>query len=194
MIDQIYKNKTKVLTVDYAEEIYNILKTHNSIGKTPYVETLEESVRNSEISSKNPNIRVIGYFEENKLISFLVQRMSEKIPAWHMTLLGTISKHPWNYKLNGLEYCWANAMDYAESKNIFRIYWTLPARWAKTQVKTYKTTDVWYRYNIYIEDIIPPGSKPLWTEHNTSFGEKNRDYESVVKLGVLKNEYRSFNL
>lgn len=194
MIDQEYKNKTKVLTLEHAEDVYKIIKHHNVIGKSPYTETLEESVKNTERGLGNPNIRTIGYFEGNKLISFLVQQLSEKIPAWHMTLLGTISNHRWNYKLNGLEFCWANAMDYAESKNIFRIYWSLPLRWARSQQRTYMTTDVWFRYNIYIEDVITPNKKPNWLEHHISFGEKFKSHDTVIKLGILKNEYRPFNL
>jgi hypothetical protein len=158
-----------------------------------------EKANNTEIenaiklSLENENERVIGYFDEGILVSYLVQVMSKRISSWHLAVLGTRSTESWNYKKNGLEYCWANAMQYAESKNIYRLYWSMPTVWARTQYRTINTSDVWPRYDIYIESHIPAGVLPIYDEYKISYGKKLKTHDVVIKQGLLKNEFRKFN-
>lgn len=183
----------KLLTFEDAGDIFKIITAHQSISKVPYRETREEFLEKIKHTFQNPNARCIGYYENNKLTTFLIQLLSDKIPAWHMTLLGTTSEHRWNYSLNGLDMCWGDAMNFAEDKGIYRLYWALPRKWARTQDRTIQTSTTWPRYEIYIESIIPAGQYPEWPEYKPSFGEKIKPHDTVIKLGVLKNEYRKFN-
>lgn len=183
----------KLLTFDDAEDIFEIINSHQSISKIPFLELKEEFLEKIKLTFQNPNVRCIGYYENDCLTTFLIQQLSDKIPAWHMTLLGTRSIHRWNYSLNGLDLCWSNAMSFAEEKGIFRLYWALPERWARTQNKTILTSTTWPRYDIYIEAIVPANQYPVWLEYRPSFGEKLKPHNTVIKLGVLKNEYRKLN-
>lgn len=137
--------------------------------------------------------RVVGYFKDNKLISFLTQQFTARGPMWYMNMLGTRSEHHWNYKLNGLEDCWAYAMARGERNQIYRILWTMPVSWARTQRRTIKTSDVWNRYEIYHECIIPAGEMPMWPEHKSVFGKIVKDHDVLIKSAVFKNEYRPVN-
>jgi hypothetical protein len=190
MIPNTFLENTRVLTIYDADSMFEIVTSRSTISKMPLDEISKEDIIKS---LEDKNTRYIGYFEENKLISYLSQVFTPRIPAWHMTVLYTISTHHWNYKKNGLEYCWANAMQYAESKNIYRIYWSMPAVWGRTQQKTIKTSDVWPRYEIYIEDILPSGVFPKYDEHKISYGNKLKMHDVIIKQGLLKNEFRKFN-
>lgn len=194
MIDHIYKNKTRLLTLDNAPEILTILEGKSKVSKVDKIdlptESWEVTVTETLVAS---NKRVIGYFENGKLVSFLVQSIGRHIPVWHMMILGTSSSAPWNYKKNGLEYCWANAMNYAETLGLYKIYWCLPTHWARTQDRTICTSDVWKRYDIYIEDVILPYEYPMWEDQKVSFGKYTKPHLVTVKLGMLKNEFRTFN-
>lgn len=189
MINDDYKKYTRELTIEDVPSALDVLKHKSKVSK---IDKEPDSISEYAILDAIKNHRIIGYYEDNKLVSFLVQVIGKKLSAWHMTMLATNSEHTWNYKKNGLEYCWANAMDHAEKLGIYKIYWSLPSKWARTQRRTYMTTDVWYRYDIYIEDIILPNNYPKWEEHKTAFGDKLKPHEVTVKLAVLKNEYRSF--
>lgn len=193
MIDQFYQSVTKELTQQDISSILEILDQKDKISKVDKVDN--EQLKEIILSAlSNDNERIIGYFVNDVLISYLAQYFSKRMPAWHMTMLGTRSKFPWNYKKNGLEYCWANAMDYAEKLDFYRIYWSLPSRWARTQQKTYMTTEVWYRYNIYIEDVIELNNFPKWDEHKISFGKILKPHDVTIKMAVLKNEFRRFSI
>jgi hypothetical protein len=187
--DDFLKNTRQLTTVD-SNEMFDIITYRPTVSKVPTPEVNKEDIVKS---LESPNTRCIGYFENNKLISFLVQDFTPKIPAWHMTVLFTISDSHWNYKKNGLEYCWANAMQYAESKNIYRVFWAMPASWARTQTRTIKTSDVWQRYEIYLEQFVPPGIMPSYDEYKVSYGKKIKPHDVVIKQGLLKNEFRKFN-
>lgn len=194
MIDQNYKNCTEILNVDHIPDILNIVFQKRKVSKLDIaafdVDTVSSLIKQS---MSNPQERFIGYFENNTLISFLVQVINPKLASWHMTMLATRSNYSWNYKKNGLEYCWANAMDYAENKGIYKIFWSLPSAWDRTQIKTYNTTDVWFRYNIYIEDKILPNNFPNFDEHKICFGTLPKPHSVTIKMAVLKNEHRPNN-
>lgn len=193
MITVPYKDHTRLLQIEDLKSIYEILDKHKSIGKLPFSESFDDFTKRMSVNFQDVNTRCIGYFEDGKLITFLIQHVSDKIPAWHMTLLGTISSNAWDYSKNGLDMCWANAMDYAENKKIFRFYWALPKKWARTQSRTILTSTVWPRYEIYTESTVPPNTVPVWPEYKPSFGDKLKPHETIIKLGVLKNEYRNTN-
>lgn len=191
MIDQVYKTCTRSLTSKDIDSIIAVLDSKSKISKVdkPDNKILEDHILKN---ITNDDCRVIGYFENNVLVSLLSQVISKRMSAWHMTMLGTNSNSVWNYKKNGLEYCWANAMDYAEQLNIYKIYWSLPSKWANTQRRTYQTTDVWYRYEIYTDNIIEPNCFPKWDDQKISFGVIPKPHEVTVKFAVLKNEFRIF--
>lgn len=193
MIDPFYQTCTRTLNTQDIPDILSVLHAHDNIGKVPYAAMENEISLFEQRYFTNPLIRIVGYFEDGRLISFLIQHMSNRIAAWHMTLLSTISQHRWDYKKNGLEYCWANAMDFAEKQRVFRVYWALPEAWARSQQRTVKTSDVWPRYDIYIEDIVPPQERPKKEEHDLAFGTKLKPHTITIKSGLLKNEYRHFN-
>lgn len=134
--------------------------------------------------------RVVGYFEEDQLISFLTQQFTLRGPMWYMTMLGTKSHHRWNYKLNGLEHCWAYAMARAENAGIYKIVYALPTAWARTQRRTLKTSDVWWKYDLYYDCIIPAGTMPVWPEHKNVFGSITKEHDVLIKTAILKNEHR----
>lgn len=190
MIPDTFLENTRVLTLSDVDSMFKIVTARPTISKMPLDKISKEDLIKS---LEDNNTRCIGYFEEDNLVSYLLQVFTPRIPAWHMTVLHTISSHNWNYKKNGLEYCWANAMQYAESKNIYRLYWSMPAVWARTQYRTIKTSDVWPRYDIYVESHIPAGVLPTYDEYKISYGKKLKTHDVVIKQGLLKNEFRKFN-
>lgn len=175
-IASIVESKSKITGIDIKN--YNLIYFKNEISKflQPYP--------NEDLG------RVIGYFEEDQLISFLTQQFTSRGPMWYMTMLGTKSSYRWNYKLNGLEHCWAYAMARAEHAGIYKIVYSLPVAWARTQRRTLKTSDVWQKYDLYYDCIIPAGSMPTWPEHKNVFGKLTKEHDVLIKTAILKNEYR----
>jgi hypothetical protein len=179
-IMHIVREKNKITGIDINK--YNLLYFKNEISR------FLEPYPNKDLG------RVIGYFENNELISFLAQQFTERGPMWYMTMLGTKSSHRWNYRLNGLEHCWAYAMARAENAGIYKIVYALPTSWARTQRRTLKTSDVWQKYDLYYDCIIPAGSMPVWPEHKNVFGSIVKEHDVLIKTAILKNEFRPDNI
>jgi hypothetical protein len=179
-IMDIVREKTKITGIDINK--YDLLYFKNEISR------FLEPYPNKDLG------RVIGYFENNELISFLAQQFTERGPMWYMTMLGTKSSHRWNYRLNGLEHCWAYAMARAENAGIYKIVYALPTSWARTQRRTLKTSDVWQKYDLYYDCIIPAGSMPVWPEHKNVFGSIVKEHDVLIKTAILKNEFRPDNI
>ena len=195
MISDNFLKNTRTLTMDDCEAIFNIVSYRDTVSKAPVPTQNYKEFKDNLSKSFDPaaSTRFIGYFENDKLVSYMAQVYSRLMPVWHMAVLSTISSSSWNYKKNGLEYCWANAMSHAESKNIYRIYWSMPASWARTQYRTINTSDVWKRYEIFVETIIPANTFPVYGEYKISYGKVLKPHDVVIKQGLLKNEFRTFS-
>jgi hypothetical protein len=81
-------------------------------------------------------------------------------------------------------------MTRAENAGIYKIVYALPTAWARTQRRTIKTSDVWQKYDLYYDCIIPAGSMPVWPEHKNVFGSIVKEHDVLIKTAILKNEYR----
>jgi hypothetical protein len=173
----VISSKNKITGIDIKDYDLDYFKNEISLFLQPYP--------NKDLG------RVVGYFKDDQLISFLTQQFTSRGPMWYMTMLGTRSPNRWNYKLNGLEDCWAYAMARAERNRIYRVLWAMPTAWARTQPRTLKTSDVWQKYDLYYEGIIPAGELPIWPEHKSVFGKLIKNHDVLIKSAVLKNEYRS---
>ncbi len=189
-------NNVRDLIIDDLGQIIDLIRSKNKITgisiKDYNLEYFEKEISLFLKPYPNEDLgRVIGYFENNILVSFLTQQFTLRGPMWYMTMLGTKSLNQWNYKKNGLENCWSYAMARAERNNIYKVLWAMPSAWARTQKRTIKTTDVWNRYDIYYDCIIPAGELPVWTEHKSVFGKIVKDHDVLIKSAILKNEYRS---
>lgn len=190
---------TKDLTLNDLDSVMQIIEHKNRITgisiKNYDLDFFKDQISRFLEPYPNKDLgRVVGYFEDDKLVSFLTQQFTERGPMWYMTMLGTNSSHSWNYKLNGLEDCWKYAMDRAERAEIYKIVWAMPLSWARTQRRTFKTTDVWYRYEIFYDTIIPAGSFPKWPEHKNVFGTLVKEHDVLIKSAILKNEHRPTNI
>lgn len=187
------------LTITDLDSIVNIIESKNKITGIDIKKYNLDYFKNeiSRFLEPYPNKdlgRVIGYFEEDVLVSFLTQQFTGRGPMWYMTMLGTNSVHRWNYKLNGLEKCWSYAMNRAERSDIYKIIWAMPLSWGRTQRKTRNTSDVWNRYEIFYDCIIPAGTLPGWPEHKNVFGSIPKEHDVLIKSAILKNEYRPANI
>jgi hypothetical protein len=188
-------NNVRDLTITDLDQLMDVINSKNKITGIS-IDNYDLDYFKDEISlflQPYPNKdlgRVVGYFEDDQLISFLTQQFTTRGPMWYMTMLGTRSPNRWNYKINGLEDCWTFAMNRAERNQVYRVLWTMPSAWSRTQRRTLKTTDVWQRYNIYYEGIIPAGELPSWPEHKSVFGKIVKNHDVLIKSAVLKNEYR----
>jgi hypothetical protein len=69
----------------------------------------------------------------------------------------------------------------------------MPSSWARTQLRTINTSDVWKRYDIFIETIIPENTFPIYGEYKISYGKVLKPHKVVVKQALLKNEFRKFS-
>ena len=188
-------NNVRDLTTNDLDSIMNIIENKNQITRIK-IKNYDLSFFKNQILKflePYPNKefgRVIGYFENGDLISFLTQQFTSIGPMWYMTMLATKSPHTWNWQLNGLDRCWEYTMARAERNNIYRFIWSMPAAWSRTQRRTLKTSNFLPRYNIYYDCIIPAGEFPIWPEHKSVFGELVKDHDVLIKSAILKNEYR----
>jgi hypothetical protein len=184
---------TKILTLEDLPDIIVLLKKKKRISHT-FVDEWNWNHWTDQLQFllTDDNTRIIGCFDDNKLKAFVIQQILEKLPMWCMILVAQDNDNKWLKKGHGdyLNLCLLVATEYAETKGIFEVLYTVPTKWLKTTRHTQPTSPVWSKYDIYIEDIIPAGTLPKYAIHQLLCGPVPRSHDRAIKKCCLKAEYR----
>lgn len=135
--------------------------------------------------------RIIGYID-SELRAVVSQSFHDDYPCWFMNFFASDK----NYSLfaNGhgdyINQCLLSAMEDAESKKIYDIYYSVPIQYIKSSGRTHHSSPAWNRYNIYIDQIVPANSFPEITVYKYAYGRVLKAHEVAIKHAVLKQEFR----
>lgn len=130
-----------------------------------------------------------GYFEQNVLLSYLVQVISPRVKThWNMTFLAVSpgASRYWNYQKNGLDRLWSAAFMLGKSHGRHNVYWSLPERWARTHERTQRTSTVWKRYTVNTLARYDSGEYPTDALHAWIYGERVKRYPVLLREGRPK--------
>ena len=131
---------SKLLTIESLPELKKIILSRQRVGGYPIdqdsaFETFEKL--SACIEQPDNYSFVWGGYYNNTLCSILSQSFAKLIynppvQNWLMSYLVVNPewKSPWNYSKNGLDQCWKEAFQLAESRGIYNVRWSLPTAWA----------------------------------------------------------------
>jgi hypothetical protein len=137
--------------------------------------------------------RVIGYFENNKLISFVCIRMFENTMRgkfWVITgLYAKNFKNYFNFKNSKIGELINHAFNYTESMGWYEYYYCTAERVMNVYERQWKRSQS-HRYEHILLDIVPPNTTPFYELHWRLMGQEVKPVPMVVKKRVLKQEFR----
>lgn len=174
--------------------VVNLLKSKNRISNTN-TEDWDWETWDTYFDGyfRDPDSRVIGCFEDDKLKAFVIQKFLKQMPAWIMVLIGQDGDTGWHRQGHGeyLNNCLIDAVSIAESRGVFDVFYSVPTRWLNTTKRTQPTSPVWRRYDVYVDAIIPGNSEPVFPFHKFICGDKPKPHSRAIKRCSLKMENRS---
>jgi hypothetical protein len=134
-----------------------------------------------------------GYFENNKLISFVCIRMFENTMRgkfWVIPGLYTRDfKNYFNFKNSKIGELINYAFNYTESMGWYEYYYCTAERVMNVYERQWKRSHS-YRYEHILLDVVPPNTKPFYELHWRLMGQEVKPVPTVVKKRVLKQEFR----
>lgn len=162
---------SKLLTIESLPSLKNIILSRQRVGGYPIDQdaalTTFQKLSGCIVEPDNYSYVWGGYYKDT-LCSVLSQSFARPIhnppvQNWLMSYLAVNPewRSPWNYSKNGLDQCWKEAFQLAESRGIHSVRWSLPTAWAHTQERTKKTSAVWKDYTIKTYATVTAGEVPI---------------------------------
>ena len=184
--------ETRILDINSLDLIIDFSKSKDKISGTDnsnwewdqFKKMYEMSFLHSDQNT------IIGAFENNELQGYVAQHFSPHAPSWYMSMV--LQKYNGWLRTGHGDYinaCLIEATRIAESRGVFDVVYTMPAKWIRTTKRTQPTSPIWSRYNVYIEAYIPAGTLPVFDLHKYMHGGP-KDHDRIVKKCSLKMEHR----
>jgi hypothetical protein len=175
------------LGVSDLPQLRALIISRSTVGK----ETLEgmelqRAIERLDLAMSTPGVYYWGAFEHGRLACFLTQVFDERFSdCWNMSFLLTADdRHPWDYRLNGLDEVWKAAFIWGNYKQRRRVVWSLPTQWSNSYRKTLKRSNVWPAYDIQDLRTVPSGTVPEDAFEQFIFGTRPKSYDVVLRTAV----------
>jgi hypothetical protein len=183
----------RFLTMDDLPDCMKIAPLKNRTGGTVPL-TLEGFLGAFEKYFQDDEFcRVIGYFENNELVSFVCIRMFETTMRgkfWVISGLYTKNfKSYFSFNHSGIGELIKFAFDYAESRGWYEYYYCTAERVINVYERQWKRSHS-HRYEHILLDVVPPNTKPFYELHWRLMGQEVKPVPMIVKKRALKQEFR----
>lgn len=174
------------LTRARLSEVERAFSDQAQIGKKQLnSDEIEEGLRQLRGSLSNRYIVTwVASTQDGTFVSYLTQSFP-KIPGhWIMQFIVTNPSLnlPWDYTKNGLDALWSRAIHLAASHGIHNVLWSLPTAWAKTYIRTQRSSEVWKKLQIHDFGVVNAGELPSVSFDRAVFGSTAKPYDTQLRV------------
>jgi hypothetical protein len=184
---------TKILDESHYDLVLNLLKSRKKFSQQPITDEVWNVLSTGILKSlKNKRQhRIIGYVD-TELRAVVSQSFHDEYPCWFMNFFA--SDKNYNLFSNGhgdyINQCLMSAMDDAESRKIYDIYYSVPIHYIRSSSRTHYSSPAWSRYDIYIDQVIPANTHPELTMYKYAYGKVLKSHDVAIKHAVLQQQFR----
>jgi hypothetical protein len=178
----------RVLSTEYTDECVKIALSNKKIGGTRPVSA--EQVW--QTLAESDNMMHIGYFENDKLISwvgigFYENKMRGKF--WVITgLYTTVFKERFSFSRPEFGLLFKRAFEIAEEKEYFQYFYCVAERLERVYERQWKKNPWGFngRYELVTLDVVPANTKPEYELYWRLMGKQLKPDNIVIKARKLK--------
>ena len=187
-----------ILESQHKDSVINLLSSRKKFSKQENTDlVLNNLIDRTEICLDDGNIhRIIGCFENEKLVAALSQSFSSRNPLWIMNYYVTNNNYISLGKGYGLylEKCFTKAMTDAETIGAYDFWWSVPVKYAKNGPRLQLLSPSWSRYEVYTDAVVPENKFPIFDLHKHAYGSILKPHDVFIRHAVCKQEFRSVPL
>ena len=184
---------TQILDESHYDAVLNLLKSRRKFSQQELDDEVWTVLSNGVLKSlrNRRQHRIIGYVD-SELRAIVSQTFHDEFPCWIMNFFA--SDRSYNLFANGhgdyINQCLLTAMQDAEQRQIWDIYYSIPIHYVKSSARTHHSSPAWSRYDIYVDQIVPENTFPEITVYKYAYGRVLKPHQVVIKHAVLKQEHR----
>lgn len=134
----------------------------------------------------------LGAFDEDgKLLSAITQYFWKVEPVHYLSNMVVRPGVSTLYSVDamGLAGCLDYAVQYAESKEYFKWFWTSETRgWNHREEQWFNNSSAFRRYHVFIDSMYKKGEQGMYPYQKTIVGKEGAGANMAIKMAVLKPE------
>jgi hypothetical protein len=181
-------NNVRILTVEHTDECVRIALANKKIGGIRSVSPEQYQ----QLLTESDNLIRIGYFEDDKLISwvsmgFYESKMRGKF--WAITgLFTTVFEERFSFSRPEFGLLFKRAFEMAEEKGYFQYFYCVAERLERVYERQWKKNPWGFngRYDLVTLDIVPANTKPEYELYWGLMGRELKPDNVVIKARKLK--------
>lgn len=133
-----------------------------------------------------------GYFEDNKLLSYLTMQISSNRPVWYLQKVindaTTVSSVP----MKGIAALMSHVINFAEQKMLFEYYSSIPLKYVKSHERIWgNLVPERNRYDINFDHVIPALTRSKYKEFDSILMRSATwPQDMLIRHHILQQKYR----
>jgi hypothetical protein len=179
----------QILGKEYTDECVRIALLNKKIGGTRVL----SAEKYQQLLTKSDNIIRIGYFENEKLVSwvsigFYESKMRGKF--WAITeLFTTVFKERFSFSRPEFGLIFKRAFEIAEERGYFQYFYCIAERLERVYERQWRKNPWGFngRYELITLDVVPANTKPEFELYWRLMGQELKSDNIVIKSRRLKN-------
>jgi hypothetical protein len=180
---------------EYEKECEAVVLSRKKISGTKPIST-ERYLELKEEAKSNSTAVVIGYFENNKLISWLSIGFHESKMRGKFWVISSFfsSVYTSYFDFNRPEFgmLFKEAFNIAEGRDYYQYFYSISERLERVYERQWKKNSyaIQGKYELTTLDVVPANTKPEFELYWRLMGKETKPDNIIIKKRVLRQEFR----
>ena len=133
-----------------------------------------------------------GYFENNKLLSYIIVQLSTHRPVWYLQKVINDAKAVTTIPMKGIAALMSHVINFAEQKELFEYYSSIPLKYVKSHERIWcNLVPERKRYDINFDHIIPALTRSKYKEFDLILMKGSIwPQDMIIRHHILQQKYR----
>jgi hypothetical protein len=179
---------------EYVKECEDIVLSRKKISGTKPIST--ERYLEHKNEAKSNDYVIIGYFEDDKLISWITigfyeSKMRGKF--WVISnFFSTVNTSYFNFNRPEFGMLFKEAFEIAEGRGYYQYFYSIAERLERVYERQWKKNSyaIQGKYDLTTIDIVPANTKPEFELYWRLMGQELKPDNIAIKKRVLRHEFR----
>jgi hypothetical protein len=133
-----------------------------------------------------------GYFENNKLLSYVIVQLSTQRPVWYLQKVINDATAVTNIPMKGIAALMSHVINFAEQNTLFEYYSIIPLKYVRSHEKIWgNLVPERQRYDINFDHVIPALTRSKYKEFDLILMKGSTwPHDMIVRHHILQQKYR----
>jgi hypothetical protein len=164
----------------------------SQVGKINFWNNNEFYFVHSLLDEKVEDHLCWGYFENNKLLSYITVQLSTHRPVWYLQKVINDADSLTTTPMKGIASLMSHVINFAEQKELFEYYSSIPLKYIRSHEKIWSNlVPERKRYDINFDHVVPALTRSKYKEFDLILMKGSTwPQDMMIRHHILQQKYR----